>query len=375
MNSLVLKRHTLIANKLLVALSGVSRLTKRDNTYYYEQHAMGIAKNFLNIKWTKSLIKQVLAYMAKCDSQGRVALMSEEELAATIDCSVRTVQNNNKTLEEHDIIQWDRLWGEYIQVSFIGYLENCLDLHKKNQEELPMDATASIESVLDKYTSKSGYTSVSDEVIYELLKVENINMLRIALRALYAYESQVNVKQDTEALLSYTEVKYVLPSYIGYKAAIKNMVNKLQSIFHVSVLEKDDCVKALFEEKQPRKSVLEKIKDGFILSFNLVGPFNSKRQKELERVQAERLFGEFKSFFKQFGQFSIKQTDIHALAHEFGADLLERTIRSSTEFLKESFLHEDPSSFRKLVHEMESNLFMYMKKIANGYYQAKINAL
>lgn len=375
MMSLVLKRHTLIANKLLVALSGVSRQTKRDNTYYYEQHAMGIAKNFLNIKWTKSLIKQVLAYMAKCDSQGRIALMSEEELAATIDCSVRTVQNNNKALEEHDIIQWDRLWGEYIQVSFVGYLENFLDLHKKDQDDVPADAATSIESVLDKYHSKSGYTSISDEVIYELLKVENINMLRIALRALYAYESEVNVKRDTEALLSYTEVKNVLPSYIGYKAAIKKMVHRLTSIFHVNVLEKDDCVKALFEEKQPRKSTIEKIKDGFILSFNLVGPFNSKRQKQLEKVQAERLFEGFKSFFKQFGDYSIKRTDIHALVHEFGLDMMERTIDSSKSFIKELFLHEDPSSLRKLVHEMESNLFMYMKKIANGYYQAKINAL
>ncbi len=45
------------------------------------------------------------------------------------------------------------------------------------------------------YTSKGGYTSVSMEVIYQLLAIKNINMLRLALRALYVYESDVNVKK------------------------------------------------------------------------------------------------------------------------------------------------------------------------------------
>ena len=41
---LALKRHTLIANKLLIVMSGLNRETKRDNSYYYEKHSFGLAK-------------------------------------------------------------------------------------------------------------------------------------------------------------------------------------------------------------------------------------------------------------------------------------------------------------------------------------------
>ncbi len=45
------------------------------------------------------------------------------------------------------------------------------------------------------------------------------------------------------------------------------MASKLSTIFRIDVLEKEDCVKTLLEEKQPRKSIIEKIKDGFIFKL------------------------------------------------------------------------------------------------------------
>ena len=173
-----------------------------------------------------------------------------------------------------------RLYSSFFKQLFRGFL----DLHIK--EAADAQNISYTPEMLDKdhntYTSKGGYTSVSMEVIYQLLAIKNINMLRLALRALYVYESDVNVKKDSEALLSYTEVKHILPKYIGYKAAIKEMASKLSEIFRIDVLEKDDCVKTLLEEKQPRKSIIEKIKDGFILSFNLTGAHDSKT-KEIEK--------------------------------------------------------------------------------------------
>ncbi|YBV92471.1 hypothetical protein M1D53_09890 [Bacillus sp. PK9-021] len=374
---LSLKRHTLVANKLLIVMSGLNRNTKRDNSYYYEKHSFGLAKNFVDIKWTGSLMKQILAYVAKCNSQGHISIISEQELANTIQCSVRTVQNNNKLLEDYDIIRWDRLWGDYIQVSLNNYLEDFLDLHIK--EAADVQNISYNPEMLDEdnntYTSKGGYTSVSMEVIYQLLAIKNINMLRLALRALYVYESDVNVKKDSEALLSYTEVKHILPKYIGYKAAIKEMASKLNKIFRIDVLEKDDCVKTLLEEKQLRKSIIEKIKDGFILSFNLTGAHDSKKQKEIEKIRGEHAFTQFKNFFKSFGHYSIKKEDIHSIVHEFGLDIIEKSLTSVQRYLQQTYIEESMDAFRPLVHEMESNFFTYIRKIANGYYQAKINAL
>ncbi len=57
--------HPFSKNKLLIAMSGLNRKTKRDNSYYYEKHSFGLAKNFVDfIKWTGSLMKQILAYVA-----------------------------------------------------------------------------------------------------------------------------------------------------------------------------------------------------------------------------------------------------------------------------------------------------------------------
>ncbi|MFC6603781.1 hypothetical protein ACFQDF_23340 [Ectobacillus funiculus] len=47
----------------------------------------------------------------------------------------------------------------------------------------------------DEYYSKGGYTSITDEVMYLLLGIRSVNVLRLALRALYTYEKDVNVKK------------------------------------------------------------------------------------------------------------------------------------------------------------------------------------
>ncbi len=381
-----IKRHILIANKLLAVMSGLNRQTKRDDRYYYEKHALGLAENFIQIKWTSSLIKLVIAYVSKCNSQGIISLISEQELAQTIHCSVRTIQNNNKLLEASGILTWDRLWGEYIQVSLCDYLESFLDLHKKEQatqivttaekedsHKLQLVRDEFFETELEAYSSKSGYTSISDEVIYLLLAVDNINVLRLALRALFTYEKDVNVKKETEALLSYSEVKHVLPRYIGYKSAIKKMAAKLNAIFKVEVFEKEACIKTFIEEKATKQSVLEKVKDGFILSFHLVGSRDSKTQKILEKFQAEHLFTQFEKRFQSFGQYSMKKETIYSLAYEFGLSILEKTLTSIMHDLQ-TLMHSDVPAFHDLIRYLEENLATYIRKIANGYYQAKITA-
>ncbi|PFI94378.1 hypothetical protein COI84_17050, partial [Priestia megaterium] len=61
--------------------------------------------------------------------------------------------------------------------------------------------------------------------------------------------------------------------------------------------------------------------------------------------------------------------------HEFGLDIIEKSLTSVQRHLQQTYIEESMDAFRPLVHEMESNFFTYIRKIANGYYQAKINAL
>ncbi|GAA3328278.1 hypothetical protein GCM10020331_071610 [Ectobacillus funiculus] len=89
---LILKRHILVANKLLAVMSGLNRQTKQNGIYTYEKHNLGIGDAFLSIKWTASLMKQLLTYASKCTSDGTITLISEQEMACTMGCSVRTIQ-------------------------------------------------------------------------------------------------------------------------------------------------------------------------------------------------------------------------------------------------------------------------------------------
>ena len=365
---LILKRHILVANKLLAVMSGLNRQTKQNGTYTYEKHNLGISDAFLSIKWTASLMKQLLTYASKCTSDGTITLISEQEMARTMGCSVRTIQNNNSLLANAGIIQWDRLWGGYIEVSLCNYLEDFLDLHtKESSQEKAEDFQE------DEYYSKGGYTSITDEVMYLLLGIRSVNVLRLALRALYTYEKDVNVKKETEALLSYSEIKHILPRYIGYKRAIRQLADKLSSIFKIELFEKEDCIKTFMEEKNMKKSILEKVKDGFILSCSLIGSRDSKKQKTIEKAYAEHLFTRFQSFFHSFGRYEIDKKHIHNLALEFGTDMLEKALQRIQHDLH-AFALQGYEASMTIVREIEADVASYVQKIARGYYQAKISA-
>ncbi|GAB6428972.1 hypothetical protein bcgnr5372_40550 [Bacillus luti] len=389
--ALTIKRHTLIANKLLVLFSGLSRNTKVNDKYYYEKHAFGIDSKFLPIpgefKWTASLIKQMLAYVAKSNSEGFISFLSEEDLANTIQCSVRTVRNNNKLLEDKGILRWDRIFGEYIKVELIDYLMNFLDLTPKSSTQIKKDdpfadvkeqladirETLLGEEELTEYVSKGGYTSVSDEVIYELFKIKDVNVLRLAMRALYTFEKEVNVKEHAEALVSYSEIKSVLPQYIGYKAAIRQMANKLSHIFKLELFEGYQCIRTFFEEKKPNKTTEDKIKDGFVLSFNLIGTKNSKQHKWNEAVQAVFEFNKFNRKIESWGGSSdITENQVKSLVYEFGLTTFHKTLLSIENTVESSIKTLNDS--KSFLDRMKENTYGFIRNIANGYYQAKITA-
>jgi len=71
-------RHILVANKLLVAMSGLTRWTKRADHYRYEQHHYNIPACFTAFKWTKSRIRHMLSILAYADDQGKIEFIGTE---------------------------------------------------------------------------------------------------------------------------------------------------------------------------------------------------------------------------------------------------------------------------------------------------------
>lgn len=383
---LSLKRHVLVANKLLAVCSGLNRVTKTKTGYRYEKHELGITSAFTSIRWTSSLIKQVLAYMSFCDSNGRVICISEKTLAHTIGCSVRTIRNNNKLLASKGILTWERAVKEYTQVTLCRYMEDFLDLYPINKgnsnkalstEELEAQPTEeiegssenfSLESILKNYRSKSGYTSISEKVMYLLFELDDINSLRVALRALYTFEKQVNLQGSTEALLSYQEIREVLPSYIGYKAAIRKIASKLKSIFEIDVLENANYIVSQFMgRKYLSPTFMSQIKDEFLVSFNLSGSHHSKLQKQIEEHEATQLVYTFENNYRKYGTFSYAIRDIYVLAHEYGVPVLKDVLQKIQENLQMGITNDNLIDlYRETKREIETHFTKYIRKIANG---------
>ena len=324
MSGIEMHRHVIVSNKLLVALSGVSHWTVRKEGYVYEKHRYHISEPYLKQKWSKSAIRQFLAYVSLCNSEGLLHFVSEKYLSDLTGISLRTIQENNKEFAKNGILSFRRIWGEFLDLNILNYKEEIRDITIND------DGSAS---------SVTGYTSIWHEVIEKLLNIQNINELRLALRSLLVFEKEVNVQQLDEAILSYDEIKGFLPSYIGYKKAIKQMVSNLSEFIHITCMESTDMVRELFHRQtKKRPSLMDKLAKPFALTVHLTTDQDSKEIKYRERLEAQAHWFEFKKAIRGFISLEhavVPTSDLHTWSDTYGSglvkDALERLQRLFTE--------------------------------------------
>jgi len=353
-----MNRHIILSNKLLVALSGVSKWTVRDGEYVYEKHQYHISSPYLTQKWTKTAIKQFLAYVSICNAEGHISFVSEEELALELGCSVRSVQENNKSFIQNGLITARRIWGEFLDIQISHYMGEVRDLI------IEEDGTA---------TSRTGYTSVWYEVIQELFKMTNINELRLALRCLLLHEKEVHVQQLDEAVFSYDEIKGFLPKYIGYRKAIKELTQNLSNFFHISCLEKKEMVKELYQRQiKKRPSLLKKLTKPFALTVSLFKSEDSRIIRNRERHETQIHWFDFKkqvSGHLPVHQSNISQTDLNTLSDTYGSDVIrERLERISKLFLGETYISE----IHNLCDEFENEPLFFIQKRIHSLHLSKL---
>lgn len=358
MSGIQFNRHIILSNKLLVAMSGLSSWTYRNGKYVYEKHNYHISKPYIEQKWSKSTIRQFLAYVSLCNSEGAIHFVSEKDLGKMTGLSVRTIQENNKIFSENGILAYRRIWGEFLDVNIHNYKEEVRDL------EIKEDGQAS---------SKTGYTSIWFEVIEKLMSIKNINQLRLALRALVAYEKEVNLQELDEAILSYDEIKGFLPSYIGYKKAIREMVDGLSSFLHINCLESAEVVRELFH-RQPKKrpSLMEKLSKPFALAVSLTGDQDSKKIKYEERQQSHLHWFEFKKSVRGFlpvDRAELSSRDLQSFSDTYGASFIGEALGR----LSRSITSTDVPYERLLsiVEDFKTNTSEFLARHLHNFYQAK----
>lgn len=241
-----------IGNKVLIVLSGLNRETKtEEGEWVYDKHQYHIADRFLQFKWSKSLIKQLLIYASSCDSKGRIKMLNEQAMAETMNVSLRTVQHNNYLMTEAGIIEWNRLFTDVIYLEFTQYHYDILGLETEGHS--------------DKADRSTGFTRLTQENILSLMQEEDVNAIRTTLRLFALAESQFNGEsQSTEVHVYLRDVTNFLPAYVGYKKKIKEILSKVTKYLPLHVIEGKEAVINFLERKPFNKGVLSKAKDALI---------------------------------------------------------------------------------------------------------------
>lgn len=214
-------------------------------------------------KLTKSQIFQMLYYHFKCKSDGLVLHEDIKETAKSINCSEETVKNNLDFLSNEGYIGFTKQNRSRIyNLSITGYS----DYHSKKEQ------------------GGRGYLYFSMHQFKDLLKVNNINELRILIREFILQEKHLysNTKSTLSdendkksfiesvrtkineynkiksiAAVSYSYIKDSLP-YYNYKSKITSLVPAMKKFFNIKI-EED---KMLFspKEKYNTKVYIENIK-------------------------------------------------------------------------------------------------------------------
>jgi hypothetical protein len=167
---------------------------------------------------SKTQLKQILYYhFLNMDAKGIIKKVNVHKVAEALNCSINTIINNNNRLIELGFIGCTYLSSKIFNIFLVGYSKYHLT----------------------KEQGGNGYIQMSKEVLTELLKVKNVNVLRFELRRLLKVDNDsfkvLSEATNTESTYSYNEIKRVMPKYT-YKQVINNVcinrTNILQFIYY-----------------------------------------------------------------------------------------------------------------------------------------------
>ncbi len=343
-------RHILVANKLLVAMSGLTRWTKRADHYHYEQHHYNIPACFTAFKWTKSRIRHILSILAYADDQGKIEFAEDNTLADFACTSVRSLHNNLKIFEHNGLMTVIRHFPGVISIQLTDYLENYRDLF--------IDGAT--------VDSKTGYTSVWNGLLSELISLDNVNTLRLALRTIVQVEKDVHVQANEQAILTYDEIKGFLPKYCGHKLAIQKMMSGLKFL-QVSLVEDSKRFLNIVKQNISLKKRVQDVKRPLLLEVQLSAAQDSKQIKQKDRTEVQLLWFELRKRVGEFFDFEslkVNRDSLFSMSDTFGAETFKRVVDE----LKQAFIHHREDLVHSSTHKLffEEPIFYLHQQLKNA---------
>lgn len=180
--------------------------------YMNERHRYHIktVNGFEDSRVSKYQLLQLMSYhFLGTDSNGFVSYVSTKELAEELSCTVRTIRNNNKRLEELGFISFHNYGKDLFSVKINGY-ENY---HLKKEE------------------GGTGYIQMTQSFLEALFSMDNVNVMRLAIRSLLKFDNEAGDEERCE--YSYNDIKRFMPSNINHKKIIDELMAKTTHIFHI----------------------------------------------------------------------------------------------------------------------------------------------
>lgn len=136
-------------------------------------------------------IKLFIAYhMLGVDANGFVRNINVKQMAELLNCNIKTIRNNNDILKMYGYICYSVVDVNTINIYIPAHQDYYLPAQKGGR----------------------GFLAVSDTVFEEILKMNSLNELRIALRQLMSFDILTN-KGITSEHKSIKELRNVLPDY------------------------------------------------------------------------------------------------------------------------------------------------------------------
>lgn len=201
---------------------------KYDICTQYDEGAMVISDRIEKVSVKKLLSKkEILVYLyyhfCNISNKGKIAVISESDMAKTINCSITTIYNVNNTLRNLSLIEFERIGKGLISVSINDY-EKTFENHivrriDENNNKLKVD---------------NGFLTLTLNWFKELINSSvTTNTLRMALYKTIKFDSEkvrnLN-KKNYKKKIFFRDYKKILTGKLCNKE-IKDLLNNMKNLF------------------------------------------------------------------------------------------------------------------------------------------------
>lgn len=186
--------------------------------YMNERHKYNIkmVDKIEDSRLSKYQLLQLITYhFLGVDSRGVVPFVSTKQLAKRLGCSKRTIKNNNQRLAKLELIAVSFYGKDLFSVDILGY----------EKYHLP------------KMEGGTGYVQMTKGFLEAIGEMDNVNSMRLAIRALLKFDDEVEVRRQEECMYTYNDMKRFMPSNINHKKIIDELMAKTAGIFDIQAYD------------------------------------------------------------------------------------------------------------------------------------------